>query len=247
MRKLILGVSVMASLLTADAAKRMSEEEYIISEGGLVLEPNTQKGEIGYVNCQASAKSEWIEESAAYFRKESKFKVSVYEGTFDLKNPKLVGNVTLFVIDDPSMPVLLAAPENRWAMVNVAACKSEKEPFFRARVLKELSRGFAYLCGACDSQFPGALTSAITKVTDLDYHESYVLPVDLFARFRKYMKTFGVNPGNIETYETACCQGWAPAPTNDLQKAIWKKVHTIPKNPMKIQFDSAAQKGKVTK
>ena len=145
--------------------------------------------------------------------------------------------LTLFVIDDPTMPNVLVAPENRWAAVNVAPLKSDKEPFFRARVLKELTRGFAMLCGASDSQFPGALTSAITKVEDLDHHADYRLPVDLFARFKKYMKPFGVTPGNIETYETACCQGWAPAPTNDVQKAIWDKVHEPPKTPMKIEFD----------
>ena len=244
MNKLILCVAAVATVMAADAAKKMSEEDYIKSEGGLVLEPKTQKGEIAYVNCPSSAKDEWIEESAAYFRKESKFKVTVSKGSFDFKNPKIVGSMSLFVIDDPTMPNLLAAPENRWAMVNVAPYKSEKEPFYRARVLKELTRGFALLCGASDSQFPGALTSAITKVEDLDHHADYKLPVDLFARFRKYMRPFGVTPGNIETYETACCQGWAPPPTNELQKAIWNKVHEIPTKPIKIEFDPKRDKGK---
>ncbi|MBR3221452.1 MAG: hypothetical protein IKF72_04400 [Kiritimatiellae bacterium] len=237
MKWLIAVTSLAAFALAADAAKKMSEEDYIRSEGGLVLEPNTQKGEIAYVNCQSAAKDAWIEESAAYFRKEAKFKITVSKGSFEQKNPKIVGDMTLFIVDDPAMPSLLVAPENRWAMVNVAPLKSDKEPFFRARVLKELTRGFAMLCGASDSQFPGALTSAVTKVEDLDHHTDYRLPVDLFTRFRKYMRTFGVMPGNIETYETACCQGWAPPPTNDLQKAIWDKVHAIPAKPMKIEFD----------
>ena len=116
------------------------------------------------------------------------------------------------------------------------------EPFFRARVLKELTRGFAMLCGASDSQFPGALTSAITKVEDLDHHTDHRLPVDLFIRFKKYMKPFGVAPGNIETYETACCQGWAPPPTNDIQRAIWNEVRKLPEKPIKIEFDP--KKGK---
>lgn len=237
MNKLIVTGVIVALAFAASAAKKMTEDDYIQREGGLVLEPNTQKGEIAYVNCQSSAKDEWIEESAKYFRRESKFNISVSKGTFDLKSPKIVGDVTLFIIDDASMPTLLSAPENRWAMVNVAPLKSDKEPFFRARVLKELTRGFAMLCGASDSQFPGALTTAITKVEDLDHHTDHRLPVDLFARFKKYMRAYGVTPGNIETYETACCQGWAPTPTNDLQKAIWDKVHEPPKTPMKIEFD----------
>ena len=237
MKKIIACAALAALTLAVDASRKTSEEDYIRREGGLVLEPGTQKGEIAYVNCQSAARDEWIDESAAYFRMEAKFKVTVRRGAFDLRNPKLAGDMTLFVVDDPTMPVLLVAPENRWAAVNVATLRSEKEPFFRARVLKELSRGFAMLCGASDSQFPGALTSAITKTADLDRHTDYRLPVDLFSRFRRYMKPFGVTPGNIETYETACCQGWAPPPTNELQKAIWDKVHAIPKTPMKIEFD----------
>ena len=237
MKKLIVAAALVACALAANAAKKMSEEEYIRKEGGLVLEPNTQKGEIAYVNCQTAAKDVWVEESATYFRREAKFKISVSKGTFDLKSPKIVGDMTLFIIDDSAKPNILVAPENRWAMVNVAPLKSDKEAFFRARVLKELSRGFAMLCGGSDSQFPGALTSAITKVEDLDHHTDHRLPVDLFARFKKYMKPYGVVPGNIETYETACCQGWAPAPTNDIQRAIWNEVHKLPEKPIKIEFD----------
>ena len=39
------------------------------------------------------------------------------------------------------------------------------------------------------------------------------------------------------TYKEACEEGWAPAPTNEIQKAIWDKVRATPKNPMKIEFD----------
>ena len=237
MKKMVTSVAIAAIAFVGLAAKKTPYEDYIRSEGGLILEPNTQKGEIAYVNCQDSAKAEWITESVMYFRKETKFNISEHRGTFNIRDPKVVGNVTLFIINDLKMPTLLVAPENRWATVNVAPLKSNKEPYFRARVLKELSRGFALLCGASESQFPGALTTAIIKTSDLDRYTDHHLPVDLFARFRKYMRSFGVKPGNIETYETACCQGWAPAPTNDIQKAIWDKVHAAPKNPMKIEFD----------
>ena len=42
----------------------------------------------------------------------------------------------------------------------------------------------------------------------------------------------------MSTYKKACQEGWVSAPTNDIQKAIWDKVHAAPKNPMKIEFDS---------
>ena len=39
------------------------------------------------------------------------------------------------------------------------------------------------------------------------------------------------------TYRRACEQGWAPQPTNDVQKAIWAEFHTKPTEPMQIKFD----------
>ena len=41
----------------------------------------------------------------------------------------------------------------------------------------------------------------------------------------------------IGTYRQACQEGWAPAPKNDEQKAIWNQVHAIPDKPIKIEFD----------
>ena len=44
------------------------------------------------------------------------------------------------------------------------------------------------------------------------------------------------------THKKACQEGWAPAPTNDVQKAIWEKVHAIPDKPMTIEFDPKKDK-----
>lgn len=51
-------------------------------------------------------------------------------------------------------------------------------------------------------------------------------------------KAYGINTIAIATYRTACQQGWAPAPTNDVQKAIWDEVHTLPSEPIKIKPES---------
>ena len=58
----------------------------------------------------------------------------------------------------------------------------------------------------------------------------------------KFLPEIGFSPAAVATYLTACSEGWAPAPTNDVQKAIWEKVHAIPKQPIKIDFDP--KKGK---
>ena len=39
----------------------------------------------------------------------------------------------------------------------------------------------------------------------------------------------------VVSYQDACEMGVAPAPTNDVQKAIWDKVHAMPTEPIKIK------------
>jgi len=71
---------------------------------------------------------------------------------------------------------------------------------------------------------------------DLDHAEENV-PIDMVDFYVTYLKALGVKPAEKTTYRKACREGWAPAPTNEVQQAIWDKVHQIPANPMKIEFD----------
>lgn len=227
------------------AAKRARAKKLFLQKtGGYLNKPGTQQGEIFYVNCQSRVPVAWLSESIAYFAKETKFKISLKDGgSFSLAAPKVEGNATLFVVDDASLPAILVAPENRWAIVNVAPIATEQRPaYFEARVKKELTRGFSYLCGATNSQFPRALTRGIVDHADLDKNPDFGLPIDVLQRFRTYMETLGVRPAVIATYRKACQEGWAPAPTNEFQQAVWDKVHTIPAEPMKIEFDPKKDK-----
>ena len=69
------------------------------------------------------------------------------------------------------------------------------------------------------------------------YNLKDLLPHDVVTRQLKYLAAMNVTPKVRITYKKACEEGWAPAPTNEFQKAIWEKVHAAPKNPMKIKFD----------
>ena len=220
-----------------DAADKPSagRERIMAITGGRLAKPGTQRGEVAVVDCQKSADRAWIEESVAYFTKCSRFKVTLSQGEFDVMKPQVKGSLSLFVVDDAGLPTMLAAPDDRWALVNVAKLKSDKQPFFKARVRKELSRAFAMLCGAFCSTFKQTLPGAVAKVEDLDAFVDPSLPMDVLARLPSYTKAFGVTPAVITTYRNACQQGWAPAPTNECQKAIWDKVHAMPTEPIKIK------------
>ena len=227
------------------AIERKAKLEAVVNQrvGGFIERPGTAKGSITYVNCQQKAPKAWIDESMAYFAEVTKFKINYAEGTFDIKNPKVEGNATIFIVDDTVLPVLLIAPEHRWALVNIAQIAQEKRPaFFAARTKKELSRAFAYLCGAVGSRYERSLTRGITSQSELDKTPDYELPMDVVQRFWDYMKPLGVLPAQRATYMKACQEGWAPPPTNDVQKAVWEKVHAIPDKPITIEYDPKKDK-----
>ena len=66
--------------------------------------------------------------------------------------------------------------------------------------------------------------------------------MDVVQRFWDYMKPLGVLPAQRATYMKACQEGWAPPPTNDVQKAVWEKVHAIPDKPITIEYDPKKDK-----
>lgn len=221
--------------------RRAIIEEY---RGGYVEKTSNMQGKIVFVNAQKTAPRKWVEESGtifnSHFRNKLRFNVEVKDGTFEFPAPKIDGEVTLFVIDDAKMPQSLVASESRWAMVNVARLREgdgAKPQFFEARVKKAITRGISVLCGAPDSSYPRCLLTCMTKPEQLDVNPDCRLPVDVIGRFEKYLVGYGVKPAQIKTYRKACQEGWAPQPTNDLQKAIWNQVHELPSNPIKIKYD----------
>lgn len=223
------------------AAYRAEVKERVYKHtGGMVKRPGEQKGRVVYVNAQKKAPAKWLEVSAKFFADNVKISVDVEDGSFSLAKPEIRGELTLFVVDDPALPVLLAAPENRWALVNVATLGGPevKEAFFRARVEKELTRGFSLLCGAMNSSYPMAVVGPVVKASDLDKFLDAGLPMDVVGRFSPYLAPFGVVPYRMATYRKACQEGWAASPTNDVQKAIFEQVKADkekgPTNPLKI-------------
>ena len=244
MKKIVVCSAVaIASVSFAQMYHPMTERILKIT-GGRLEKPGTQKGEIVYVNCQESAKKEWILEGIDHMVQMTHIKLSLREGRFEFPPPDPVGNLCIYIVDNPKYPMTLIAPEARWALVNVCPLKADKEAFFKARVLKQMSRTFAALCGAGKSAGSGTLTDPITKAEDLDTHTKDTLPLDVLVRLPNYLAPLGVTPAQVFTYINACKQGWAPQPTNDVQKAIWDKVHAIPSKPIKIEYNEKRDKGK---
>lgn len=191
--------------------------------GGLLKRPNTQKGRIVFLDCQRKADAATVARSAANLQKELSFAIDVERGTFDLAAPKVVGEATLFIVDDPKLPSLLAAPEDRWAMVNTGKLGTDDPELFRSRAAKEISRGLALLGGAFMSQFQTTLMECVTAPDQLDGFHDWRLPFDALQKMKKYLKGYGLGEFDPISYRDACYEGWAPAPKDDIQRAILKE------------------------
>lgn len=95
-----------------------------------------------------------------------------------------------------------------------------------------------------DKQTPaGVLTAgatdkdgkAVENGADLEAINRDPLDAQTLLTMIRSVPSFGLTPPRRVPYHRACEEGWAPPPTNDIQKAIWEKVHALPTEPIRIK------------
>ena len=133
---------------------------------------------------------------------------------------------TVVLGDSDNYPTLLIAPENRWALVNVAALASTSvsAETLAIRTQKEVWRAFGYLMGAAHSNFEACLMQPVFSSADLDALKGKSLSPEPFNHIMATATKLGMKPQRMTTYRKAVEEGWAPAPTNDFQKVIWDEL-----------------------
>ena len=94
-------------------------------------------------------------------------------------------------------------------------------------------RALGYLYGI---DFEGCMLHPVKNLEELDELPN-ALSQEALYHIARMLEQSGITPSTRATYRTACKEGWAPAPTNDVQKAIWAEVHQIPDKPLTIKFD----------
>lgn len=151
---------------------------------------------------------------------------------------KDASGVVMLVDGAEDAPLMTAYPEEHLALVNMTVLSKDVSSGVRQdRVEKLTWRAIGHLvgCGAPDGYT--CVMKPLKNIADLDAMPNKFIHPASFFKARPYFDMCGVTPARKGTYESACQQGWAPAPTNDIQKAIWDKVHAVPATPMKIKFD----------
>jgi hypothetical protein len=147
--------------------------------------------------------------------------------------------IVVELVDSDNEPTILSAPEGAWAKLNIANLKKDNPDAVKLknRTSKQLWRTIASAMGIGVSSYQPCLMRNIATLKDLDRCKLERPGPATLNTISESANFFGITPLKVGSYLKACQEGWAPAPTNDIQKAIWDKVHATPKNPMKIEFD----------
>lgn len=178
-----------------------------------------------------------------------------HEGSFDVgKAASAISSyrakAVIFIVKDDTLPMSLCAAEARWALINYATLSADGAPqqIVNNRMDKMFSRVTMQLLGAGSfMMFENSATKPVANVKDLDALRGRSPAPEAMMNISAYMDAMGFIQPIEAPYYVACQQGWAQAPTNEVQKYIWDQVHAIPDKPLKIQYDTGTQKGKVTK
>ena len=251
MKVLVLSVAVaLASALHAQVQPDSSAHPSRFAKaGGAFLRPGSFAGKIVLANAQCALPQSDVEEVAALLTESTRFNIVAIKTSESSPEELLKSQNANFVIlldDRATRPSLLVAIDDHWAKVSFAHLmddlpgESAKKKFFVSRARKQIIRTFSLLCGGGSSQFPGNIMSAPT-VRDLDVAPE-AIPADKINAFTAYLTAHGMTQKEIVSYFRACHEGWAPQPTNDIQKAVWDKVHAPPSKPLKITYDKDKQK-----
>lgn len=119
---------------------------------------------------------------------------------------------------------LLIAPENRWAIVNISSLSADapSPQILQKRVQREIWRATCQVMGCANSINEGCVMKPIFTSSDLDSLPQTICPEPL-SRIQTSLAKLGVQPLRIAPYRKAAQEGWAPDPTNDVQRAIWQE------------------------
>ena len=214
--------------------------------GGIIEKEGSSKGWICFISEQNILDKDALAAYVAIMRQGMRLEMKVGNAKepFRLDNAKRLAiatgaNATVFIVESDTLPISLVAPESGWAVVNVSPlAKNIPASIAKERIKKAVLRTFCILCGAYDSGTAGTILWPATTPEDFDALQNpTVIPPTLVAPVGGHMVRSGMRPIVFSSYRKACEAGWAPSPTNDIQKAIWNEINSVPKEPMKIEFD----------
>lgn len=205
--------------------------EMIKRTGGVYWTP--PQGFVCIVNCQA--KADFAKVSAKFSEMFKGFDVQTKsmaeQEPFNIRflksyRSKIGAGMVVFVVNDPDLPMSLAAIEERSGLVNVAALAvdSPPQPLLDRRVGKLACRVATLACGGAESKGVNCMMKPVTNIAELDSNEAQGDEAYVMMGMINGLSKEGVLPPRRMTYRQACVLGIAPDPTNDIQRAVMNDV-----------------------
>ena len=144
----------------------------------------------------------------------------------------------ILIYERKGCPTLAVYPEDAIACINVAGLNDESVERFENRVQKEIFRAFGLTLGGYQIPRMACVMEPAYSLADLDAIRCTTLAPIRFNGILRSAKVLDLPIQRPVPYVTAVRDGWAPPPTNDVQKAIWEKVRADkergPTNPITI-------------
>ena len=245
----LLGVEMGGGVLEPEGAKvkrrEFLERMHTKKTGGNIKRPGVQRGAVAFLNAAVDkVPTEKLEDLVARLQNAMKIEIRnkaiagmPEKGLKDVMKANGAEAAVFLKWDEDCDLPMLYAPEQNWAVVNMRLlAEGADEKQFNLRLVKQATRAFSYVCGAGGAMGGDGIMD-VSSVKGLDA-VSAELSIDILARFDGYLKGIGVTPYEEVTYHQACIEGWAPEPTNEVQRVIWEKVKAEqseqPSNPLKI-------------
>jgi hypothetical protein len=234
----------LSSVVDKEEQGRINREKFIKATGGFIIDKRNAVGHASIINSQKRLKKSFLKAKATALEKNVWFFVKYFEpsGPITLGGIRDAvkesgGKASVVLLEAENLPTLLVLPESRCAIVNVTelakGCKDDAA--LEERATKEITRGFCFAFGSGYSSRAGGVMDPIISHDELDQILVDVIGLDILPAVSRSAEQFGIGRFKRTTYLKACEEGWAPAPTNDVQKAIWDKVHAMPTEPLKIK------------
>ena len=218
--------------LSREAKDRLRAERRArqLAESGGIVERRTSGKCALIASAQGRVGIKTLEKVAESVRSLVQIRVDIAEadGGASLR-PTAEHPVVVSIVDDSgSDATLLVAPEQNWAVVNLhmLAKDNPSAEVLDARVHKETWRALAMAMGAANSMAQPCLMREINSLYQLDHTRNMLPSPQPIRNMMEVADRLGIPRIRRATYRTACLEGWAPPPTNDVQKAIWEKVHS---------------------
>ena len=207
---------------------RVIPESVIRKTGGIVEKKGL--GKIVVINCQSKISVNKIKERVDRLSRLLKYNFEVRSGEWNIcESIPSDANLAIFIVDKADLPLSLVAVESGWGMMNTAEINND------ISFSKQLTRVFALTAGAMCSRNKHSPMQPITQAKQIETLLSDNIMRDMIDSIRQNLASRGIEMSKISSYVKACQEGWAPAPTNEYQKAIWDKIHAMPTAPIKIK------------